>query len=96
MEKAPSVSCLPAPNAKMSSKAKKVLEEAREIKNPELDLCDRGVAVFDELPGLRKYKFLPNLVACSRQESNVYTVVRQPVVHARCIVCRLVMIFYCS
>lgn len=37
------------------SKAKKVLEEAREIKNPELDLADKGISSFEELPGLRKY-----------------------------------------
>lgn len=36
------------------SKAKKVLEEAREIQNPELDLADKGVATFDEMPGLCK------------------------------------------
>lgn len=51
MEQAP-VSCLPT-NAKMS-KAKKVLEEAREIENPELDLFDKGVSTFEEMPGLRK------------------------------------------
>lgn len=69
METAPSVSCLPH-NAKMS-KAKKVLEESREIKNPELDLFDKGVSTFEEMPGLRKFRFnrikillLPNLVCC--------------------------------
>lgn len=52
MEQTP-VSCLPT-NAKMS-KAKKVLEEAREIENPELDLFDKGVSTFEEMPGLCKY-----------------------------------------
>lgn len=51
MEQTP-VSCLPT-NAKMS-KAKKVLEEAREFENPELDLFDKGVSTFEEMPGLRK------------------------------------------
>lgn len=51
MEQTP-VSCLPT-NAKMS-KAKKVLEEAREIENPELDLFDKGVSTFEEMPGLCK------------------------------------------
>lgn len=46
------VSCLPT-NVKMS-KAKKVLDDAREIQNPELDLCDKGIATFEELPGLCK------------------------------------------
>lgn len=45
------VSCIPA--GKMS-KAKKVLDEAREIQNPELDLADKGIATFEEMPGLRE------------------------------------------
>lgn len=50
----PPVSCLPT-NAKMS-KAKKVIEESRENQIPELDLCDKGIASFEEMPGLREYK----------------------------------------
>lgn len=50
MNQAP-VSCIPA--GKMS-KAKKVLDEAREIQNPELDLVDKGIASFEEMPGLRE------------------------------------------
>ncbi|XP_014254773.1 ras suppressor protein 1 [Cimex lectularius] len=46
----PPVSCLPT-NAKMS-KAKKTIDEARAINNPELDLCDKGIANFEEMPGL--------------------------------------------
>lgn len=68
MEQTP-VSCLPT-NAKMS-KAKKVLEEAREIENPELDLFDKGISTFEEMPGLCKSLInllhmwsLPNLVSC--------------------------------
>lgn len=53
MDKAP-VSCLPT-NNKMS-KAKKVIEEAKEIQNPELDLCDKGILSFEELPGLCECK----------------------------------------
>lgn len=47
------VSCIPS-GAKMS-KAKKVIEEAREIHNPEIDLVDKNISSFDELPGLCKY-----------------------------------------
>lgn len=48
--------CLPV-NAKMS-KAKKVLDEARETQNRELDLVDKGLVSFEELPGLCKYPVL--------------------------------------
>ncbi|KAF6206914.1 hypothetical protein GE061_018150 [Apolygus lucorum] len=49
MDGAP-VSCIPT-NQKMS-KAKKIIDEAREIQNPELDLAEKGIASFDEMPGL--------------------------------------------
>lgn len=52
MNQAP-VSCLPV-NSKMS-KAKKVLEDAREIQNKELDLVDKNVSTFEELPGVCEY-----------------------------------------
>jgi len=52
------VSCIPA--GKMS-KTKKVLDEAREIQNPELDLADKGIATFEEMPGLRE--FHPSVLA---------------------------------
>lgn len=51
MSQAP-VSCIPA--AGKMSKAKKVLDEAREIQNPELDLADKALASFEEMPGLRE------------------------------------------
>lgn len=47
------VSCLPM-NSKMS-KVKKALDEARETQSRELDLVDKNVFSFDEMPGLRKY-----------------------------------------
>jgi hypothetical protein len=47
------VSCNFVGNSKM--KPKRVIEEAREIKNPELDLVDKGILAFEELPGLCKY-----------------------------------------
>lgn len=47
------VSCLPM-NSKMS-KVKKALEEAREIRARELDLVDKNVISFDEMPGLCKF-----------------------------------------
>lgn len=48
MNQAP-VSCIP--NTKMS-RPKKVIDEAKEIQNPELDLADKGIASFEEMPGL--------------------------------------------
>ena len=51
MSQAP-VSCIPA--AGKMSKAKRVLDEARESQNPELDLADKAVASFEDLPGLRE------------------------------------------
>lgn len=44
------VSCLPM-NSKMS-KVKKALDEARDIQARELDLVDKNVLSFDEMPGL--------------------------------------------
>lgn len=49
MENGP-VSCLPT-TPKMS-KVKKVIEDALENQNPELDLADKGVISFEEMPGL--------------------------------------------
>ena len=34
------------------SKAKKVIEEAKENNNPEIDLVDKGLSSLDEIPGL--------------------------------------------
>lgn len=47
------VSCNFVGNNKMKG-LKKALGEAREIKNPELDLVERAIVSFDELPGLSK------------------------------------------
>ncbi|XKL61043.1 hypothetical protein PGB90_008100 [Kerria lacca] len=49
LEQSP-VSCLPT-NGKMS-KVKKVIEEAKQIQNPELDLVDKNVVSFEEIPGI--------------------------------------------
>lgn len=49
------VSCLPV-NSKMS-KAKKVLDEARENQNRELDLVEKNIVTFEEMPGLRKHNW---------------------------------------
>lgn len=57
MNQGPVSSCLPV-NSKMS-KIKKVLEEARETQNRELDLVDKSVVSFDEMPGLCKYIIIP-------------------------------------
>lgn len=46
------VSCLPM-NNKMS-KVKKALDEAHETRARELDLVDKNVVSFDEMPGLCK------------------------------------------
>lgn len=51
LEQSP-VSCLPT-NGKMS-KVKKVIEEAKQIQNPELDLVDKNVVSFEEIPGICK------------------------------------------
>lgn len=40
------------------SKVKKIIAEAEESKNPELDLVDKGIASFDELPGVCKLLFV--------------------------------------
>lgn len=53
------VSCLPM-NSKMS-KVKKALDEARETSARELDLVDKNVISFDEMPGL--CKFIGNMFA---------------------------------
>ncbi len=37
------------------SKAKKAIEEAKQIQNPELDLVDKNVASFEEIPGICEY-----------------------------------------
>lgn len=52
MENGP-VSCLPT-TPKMS-KAKKVIDEAQENQNPELDLADKGIVSFEEMPGLSEW-----------------------------------------
>lgn len=36
------------------SKVKKIIAEAEDSKNPELDLADKGITSFDELPGVCK------------------------------------------
>ncbi|EEB10596.1 Ras suppressor protein, putative [Pediculus humanus corporis] len=48
MNQAPA-SCVPVPKM---SKARKIVEEAKESKNPELDLTDKALTSFLELPGL--------------------------------------------
>ncbi|KAG8314499.1 Ras suppressor protein 1 [Homalodisca vitripennis] len=60
MNEAP-VSCLPT-HPKMS-RAKKVIEEAKEIQNPELDLADKGITTFEEMPGLCKYKLVLSIMS---------------------------------
>lgn len=47
------VTCLPT-NGKMS-KAKKAIEDAKQIQNPELDLVDKNVVSFEEISSVRKY-----------------------------------------
>lgn len=52
MSHQPPVSCIP--NTGKMSKAKKVVEEAKEIGNPEIDLVDKGISSLDEIPALCK------------------------------------------
>lgn len=47
------VSCLPT-NGKMT-KAKKAIEEAKQIQNPELDLVDKNVVSLEDIPEMCKY-----------------------------------------
>lgn len=63
MNQAP-VSCIPA-TSKMS-KTKKVLDEAREMQNPEIDLADKNITTFEEMPGLREYIFDDQYRICMR------------------------------
>lgn len=53
MSHQPPVSCIP--NTGKMSKAKKVVEEAKEIGNPEIDLVDKGISSLDEIPSLCMY-----------------------------------------
>jgi hypothetical protein len=39
------------------SKVRKIMDEAKESRNPELDLVDKGISSFDEIPNLRKSSF---------------------------------------
>jgi hypothetical protein len=41
------------------SKVRKIIDEAKESKNPELDLVDKGISSFDEISNLRK---LPSIL----------------------------------
>jgi len=45
-------------------KIKKIIDEAKETGNPELELVDRGISSFDEIPGLCK-KTLFSQLACN-------------------------------
>lgn len=67
MNQAP-VSCVPVPKM---SKARKIVEEAKETKNPELDLGDKGLTAFEELPGLCKLLTLDPLI---RQTLGIYKI----------------------
>jgi hypothetical protein len=49
------VSCTSFTGGSKMTKAKRVLDEAREIRNPELDLVEKGLMAFEELPGLCKF-----------------------------------------
>lgn len=61
------VSCLPM-NNKMS-KVKKALDEAHETRARELDLVDKNVVSFDEMPGL--CKLFSKMGAESKRISNI-------------------------
>jgi hypothetical protein len=52
--------CLPV--GKMSKMAAKVLAEANELKNREIDLVDKNISSFDELPGICEYFFLVDFI----------------------------------
>ena len=46
----------------MSSKIKKLVDEARESENPELDLVDKGIANILEIPGFGEFLCLTSEV----------------------------------
>lgn len=48
------VQCLPV-SSKMS-KVKKILDEARELQNREIDLVERNLHSFDEIPTICKWR----------------------------------------
>uniref|UniRef100_A0A182MJM2 Ras suppressor protein 1 n=1 Tax=Anopheles culicifacies TaxID=139723 RepID=A0A182MJM2_9DIPT len=60
MSNQPVVSCLPVTANKMS-KAKKVLDEARDTKTREIDLVDRNISTFEELPALLNMLFVTRI-----------------------------------
>lgn len=68
MNQAP-VSCIP--NTSKMSKTKKVLEESRENQNPELDLADKGIATFEEMPGLLNMLYITRLTLSHNKIKNV-------------------------
>lgn len=74
------VSCLPM-NSKMS-KVKKALDEAREIRARELDLVDKSVVSFDEMPGL--CKFIRNMF-CYAQNFHIWIKIIKVVVVRRAV-----------
>lgn len=45
------VQCLPV-SGKNMSKVKKILEEARDLQNREIDLVDKNLHSFDEIPSI--------------------------------------------
>jgi hypothetical protein len=51
------------------SKAKKVIDEAKEIQNPELDLMDKGISSFEEMPGLCEYIWMHDQSSCLKRAS---------------------------
>ncbi|KAM3967197.1 ras suppressor protein 1 [Aphomia sociella] len=69
MSHQPPVSCIP--NTAKMSKAKKVIEEAREINNPEIDLVDKGISNLEEIPGLFN---LANITRLSLSHNKIQTV----------------------
>lgn len=50
MSHPPPVSCIP--NTGKMSKVKKVIDEAKQINNPEIDLVDKGISNLADVPGL--------------------------------------------
>ncbi|CAH2240389.1 jg3797 [Pararge aegeria aegeria] len=53
------------------SKAKKVIEEAKEINNPEIDLVDKGISNLDEIPGLFSLENITRLTLSHNKLSTV-------------------------
>ncbi|XP_041371456.1 ras suppressor protein 1-like [Gigantopelta aegis] len=55
----------------MTAKLKKIVEESRDTKNPELDLVDRGIVSFSEVPGLMQLRHVTRITASHNRIASI-------------------------